>query len=114
MRSSGGRAAARGGLYLLLALCSIAFMIPFLFAVGTSLKPISLLHIYPPILFPPLGDIHPEAGTSLQHLPHPFDQRQVEAAVQGLGEEPGLDVLLALAVTERQCDPAGAQEDRHR
>jgi multiple sugar transport system permease protein len=73
MRSSGGRTAARGGLYLLLTLCSIAFMVPFLFAVGTSLKPISLLHIYPPILFPPLGDIHPENYVRIFNVPYvPF------------------------------------------
>jgi len=47
-------------LYVVLVVCSAAFMIPFLFAVGTSLKPIRLLHVYPPLLFPPPNDVHPE------------------------------------------------------
>ena len=69
MRSSQRRALAGAALYFVLSLCSVAFMIPFLFAVGTSLKPISLLHIYPPILFPPLDDVHPENFVQIFNVP---------------------------------------------
>src|SRR5262245_21814188 len=69
MRANQRRAIASGALYLVLALCSIAFMIPFLFAVGPSLTPISLLHIYPPILFPPLSDVHPENYVRIFNVP---------------------------------------------
>src|SRR5438552_14435355 len=73
MRTSRSRALTSAALYLILSLCSVAFMIPFLFALGTSLKPISLLHIYPPILFPPLGDIHAENYVQIFNVPYvPF------------------------------------------
>jgi ABC-type glycerol-3-phosphate transport system permease component len=69
MTRSGSRTLTSAALYLLLSLCSVAFMIPFLFAVGTSLKPVSLLHIYPPILFPPLDDVHPENFVRIFNVP---------------------------------------------
>ncbi|TAK25498.1 MAG: carbohydrate ABC transporter permease [Chloroflexota bacterium] len=43
-------------LYGILIVASIAFMIPFVFAVGTSLKPFHLLHVFPPLLLPPLDE----------------------------------------------------------
>src|SRR5262245_7943060 len=52
--------AATAALYFVLIVCSGAFMLPFLFALGTSFKPPSLLHVAPPLLFPPLNDVHPE------------------------------------------------------
>jgi ABC-type glycerol-3-phosphate transport system permease component len=69
MATSQRRALGSAALYFILSLCSVAFMVPFLFAVGTSLKPISLLHIYPPILFPPLGDVHPENYVQIFNVP---------------------------------------------
>jgi multiple sugar transport system permease protein len=66
--------AASAALYLVLVVCSMAFMVPFLFAVGTSLKPISLLHVFPPLLFPPLGDTHPENYYRIFNIPYvPYD-----------------------------------------
>ncbi|MBM4417810.1 MAG: carbohydrate ABC transporter permease [Chloroflexi bacterium] len=50
----------RGALYLTAVLLSAAFMLPFVFAVGTSFKPPSLLHVHPPLLFPPLSQAQPE------------------------------------------------------
>ncbi|HEY3107172.1 MAG TPA: carbohydrate ABC transporter permease [Chloroflexota bacterium] len=69
MRTSQSRILTNVTLYAILSLCSIAFMIPFLFAIGTSLKPINLLHIYPPILFPPLDDLHPENFVRIFNVP---------------------------------------------
>ena len=47
-------------LYAIAVLASIVFMVPFVFAVGTSLKPIYLLHVLPPLLFPPLSEMRPD------------------------------------------------------
>jgi multiple sugar transport system permease protein len=46
-------------LYGLMVLAAIVFMIPFLFAIGTSLKPPHLLHVHPPQLFPPVSEMVP-------------------------------------------------------
>src|SRR4051794_11168569 len=61
-------------LYAILIVASTLFMIPFLFAVGTSLKPPSLLHVVPPLLFPPLSDAHPENYSRIFNIPYvPYD-----------------------------------------
>jgi multiple sugar transport system permease protein len=55
--------------YVVLCIGSAAFMLPFVFALGTSLKPPSLLHVLPPLLFPPLSDTHPENYLRLWSFP---------------------------------------------
>ncbi|HEX4816040.1 MAG TPA: carbohydrate ABC transporter permease [Nonomuraea sp.] len=46
-------------LYATMVVAAIVFMVPFLFAIGTSLKPPHLLHVHPPQLFPPVGEMLP-------------------------------------------------------
>jgi multiple sugar transport system permease protein len=46
-------------LYAVMVLAAILFMVPFLFAIGTSLKPPHLLHVHPPELFPPIWEMLP-------------------------------------------------------
>ena len=46
-------------LYGTMVLAAIVFMVPFLFAIGTSLKPPHLLHVHPPQLFPPIEEMLP-------------------------------------------------------
>src|SRR5437899_3180650 len=61
--------AARAGLYAVLTLASVAFMLPFVFALGTSLKPVSLLHVAPPLLFPPLSELQPQNYVRIFNVP---------------------------------------------
>lgn len=55
--------------YVVLVLASAGFMLPFFFAVGTSFKPTSLLHVYPPLLFPPPSQLQPENYLRLLTIP---------------------------------------------
>ena len=55
-------------LYLIAILASVLFMVPFVFALGTSLKPISLVHVLPPLLVPPLDQAQPSNYVRLFNL----------------------------------------------
>lgn len=69
MRTSQSRLLNNTLLYGALILCSIAFMVPFLFAVGTSLKPVHLLHVYPPLIFPPIDQMQFETYVRIFNVP---------------------------------------------
>ncbi len=73
MKNKAALPVGRGLLYLVLIVLSIVFMVPFAFAFGTSLKPSTLLHTFPPQLFPPLTDMHPENYVRVFNIPYvPF------------------------------------------
>lgn len=69
MSGSGAGLGGRALLYLMLVAAAVAFMTPFLFAVGTSLKPPHLLHVHPPLLFPPLSEMRPENYARIFAMP---------------------------------------------
>jgi multiple sugar transport system permease protein len=84
-------------LYAVLVIASVVFMIPFLFAVGTSLKPPPLLHVVPPLLFPPLSDVHPENYYRIFNIPYvPYDLFYRNTVIITLGAMSGA-VLSATA-----------------
>src|SRR5437762_274540 len=51
-RPGTGRLAARVGLHALTALLALIFTAPFFFAVSTSLKSVTELHVFPPLVWP--------------------------------------------------------------
>jgi len=63
----------QGILYAIAIFASLLFMAPFLFALGTSVKPIPLLHQIPPVFFPPLDQMQPSNYVRVFTIPNiPF------------------------------------------
>lgn len=72
----------RLALYLAMVVAAACFMVPFVFAVGTSLKPYHLLHVHPPLLVPPVAEMRPENYLRIFNVPFiPFTAFYVNTVI---------------------------------
>jgi multiple sugar transport system permease protein len=73
MTASQGGLLRQGLLYVIAVVAAVFFMAPFVFALGTSLKPIPLLHVLPAVFFPPIDQMQPSNYISVFTVPNiPF------------------------------------------